>query len=413
MTLLGLAARNIKSKALSSLLSVFLFGFGISIIVLILLTSFHLKKEITKNANGIDLVIGAKGSPMQLILANIFHVDFPTGNISLKESAQISKNRLIQSAIPLSLGDSYSGYRIVGTTNAYLEQYHGIFQSGEWQEQKMTAVLGSEVQAALGFQIGNEFHSTHGLAETGAGHDEHAFKVAGVLEKTGTVIDQLILVSIETVWDVHGHEEGHVEHSDSLHQTMDIPWLGLTITKKQFEEEEITALLIKYASPMAAIRLPQMVNKGSNFQAASPAFETARLFSILETGIEAMNLLGLVIIVISAVSVFIALVNSLKERKHELAIMRTMGASEKQLFLLVMLEGLLLTILGILLGFLMAHGGVYVLGYFVDTLNIDGLFFVSEELDVLAGALVVGMFSAIIPAIMAFKSTISETLAKG
>ena len=109
MTLFSLAYCNIKARPLSSVLSILLLGLGVSIIVLILLITTHLQKEIEKNAQGIDLVIGAKGSPMQIILSNIFQVDFPTGNIGLKESSELTRNRLIKSAIPISLGDSYRG----------------------------------------------------------------------------------------------------------------------------------------------------------------------------------------------------------------------------------------------------------------------------------------------------------------
>ncbi len=413
MTLGSIAIKNIFNKPLSSFLSVLLFGFGVSIIVLILLVSTQLKKEISNNASGIDLVVGAKGSPMQLILANIFHVDFPTGNISLKESAQLTRNRLIKSAIPVSLGDSYSGFRIVGTTQAYLDLYKAEFESGNWTGNEMDAMLGAKAQEFLGLNVGDTFESTHGMSEVGADHAEHPFKVGGILNPTGTVIDGLIITSVSSVWHVHGHEGDHEDHADSLHAEMPIPWLGLTVTKEQYENEDITALLLQYASPMAAIRLPQMVNKDSNFQAASPAFETARLFNLIGTGVEVMNVLGIVIIVISAISVLIALINSLKERKYELAIMRSMGASRGQLFVLIMLEGGILTIFGVTLGFGLAHGGVLILGQFVESLNISGLLFVEEEANVLIGAIAVGIVSALIPSGMAYRSDISKTLAKG
>ena len=277
----------------------------------------------------------------------------------------------------------------------------------------MQAVLGSDVAEFLGIGLGDEFASTHGLAETGAGHDEHPFTVSGILKKSGSVMDKLIVVSVASVWHVHGHGDGHEEHADSLHDEMEIPWMGLTVTREQFENEDITAVLVKYASPMAAIRLPRMVNDDSNFQAASPAFETARLFTLIGTGVEVMNILGIVIIIISAVSVFIALINSLKERKYELAIMRSMGAGKFQIFLLVMFEGLLLTILGIAFGFGMAHLGVGILGANVESVNFDWLLFVDEEWQVMIGGLIVGTISAFIPAVMAFSSDISKTLAKG
>ena len=410
MNLFYLSYRSLVHKPLSSLLSILLFGFGVSIIVLILLVSNNLKNEITKNASGIDLVVGAKGSPLQLILANIFHVDFPTGNISLKEASAISKNRLIKSAIPMSLGDSYNGYRIVGTTPQYYELYNAEISEGEWEANTMQALVGKNVAEKLNLAIGDTFSSTHGLADMGAGHDEHPFKVTGILKETGSVIDNLILVSITSVWEVHGHEEGH---DDTIHQEVNIPHLGITVSEEHFENEEITSLLISYASPMGAIRLPQMINKKSNFQAASPAFETARLFSLIETGVEVMNILGMIIVIISAVSVFISLVNSLKERKYELAIMRSMGASRLQVFMHVLLEGLFLTTGGVAFGMAMAHVGFYLLGNMVETIGTNNLLFVSAEWEILIGSFVIGIVSSLLPAIMAYRSDISKTLAKG
>jgi putative ABC transport system permease protein len=410
MNLLYLSYRSLIHRPLSSALSVLLFGFGISIIVLILLVSSHLKNEINRNASGIDLVIGAKGSPLQLILANIFHADFPTGNISLNEAAKLSKNRLIKSAIPLSLGDSYSGYRIVGTTSAYFDLYNASFQEGAWSGTEMQAVVGANVSNTLKFKMGDEFSSTHGLVESGAGHDDHPFRIVGILSASGTVLDDLIFVSIPSVWNVHGHD---AYENESAVEKINIPHLGIEVTQDQFDNEEITSLLINYSSPMGAIRLPQMVNKNSNFQAASPAFETARLFSLIGTGVDAMNILGIVIIVISAISVFISLVNSLKERKYELAIMRSMGAGKSQVFIHVIFEGMFLTVFGVLFGFGLAHFGFYLLGCFVETMKSTGFFFVSEEWNILIGSFVVGLLSAVVPAIMAYRTDISRTLAKG
>ena len=254
----------------------------------------------------------------------------------------------------------------------------------------MKAVIGADVANFLKLKVGSDFFSTHGIVETGGGHDDRPFTVSGVLKQTGSVIDKLIIVSLESVWHVHKHDENHTTHADSLHEKIHIPWLGLTISKEQFEKEEITAILIKYASPMAAIRLPQMVNKGSKFQAASPAFETARLFNLIGTGIKIMNILGIIIIFISSISVSIALINSLKERKYELAILRSMGAGKIQIFSLIICEGLILTIFGLGLGFLLAHSGISILGIYVESLNFDGILFLSDEWKVLISGLAIG-----------------------
>ncbi len=416
MNMITLSIKNVLNKPLSSLLSVILFGFGVTIITVILLTSSYLKNEISKNASGIDLVVGAKGSPLQIILCSIFHIDFPTGNISLADANQLAKNRLIAQAIPLSLGDSYKSYRIIGTTADYAELYQAKLAEGDWFGQDMQAVVGASAAKNEGIKPGDKLARAHGLSEGGSEHDEHPFQVVGVLEPTGTVIDQLILVSIESIWAVHQHEESHEhegEDESKLHEPIVLKKLGLTITREQLEEEEITSILIKYRSPMAAVQLPRIVNGTSNLQAASPPYETARLFTIIGVGVDVVNILGIVVIIISASSVFIALINSLKERKYELAIIRSMGAGRWKVFFLVLTEGLMLTILGSVLGFGLAHSGFFLLIQSMEKLTTDGVFFVDSEYLIMAASLVVGIFASIIPATLAYRADISKTLAMG
>lgn len=410
MNLLILSVKNVLAKPLNSLLSVLLFGFGVSIIVSILLVSSFLKNEITKNAQGIDLVVGAKGSPLQIILCNIFHIDFPTGNISLQDANELTKNRLIESAIPLALGDSYKGYRIVGTTKAYPRLYDASLKSGDWFGEDMSAVVGANVAEIFEFKLGDEMESSHGLSEGGEGHGDSPIKVVGILNPTGSVVDNLIFVTVQSVWNVHG---GHGDEAPQEEvEKIDLNRLGLTVTPEQLAEEEVTSLLIKYRSPMAAVQLPRIVNGTSNLQAASPPFETARLFSIIGVGVDVVNILGLVIVILSATSVFIALFNSLKERKYELAIMRSMGASRGKIFQLIMIEGFVLTILGSFFGFLLAHFGFVVLNASLEQIQSTHMFFITEEYYVMLGSLVIGIFASVIPAMMAYNDDISETLSK-
>ncbi|MEQ6166881.1 MULTISPECIES: FtsX-like permease family protein [unclassified Ekhidna] len=413
MNLFSLSIKNVFAKPLSSLLSVLLFGFGVAIIVSILLTSTFLKNEINKNAQGIDLVIGAKGSPLQIILASIFHIDFPTGNISLSDANNLTRNRLVASAIPLSLGDSYQGYRIVGTTEAYPQLYEASLATGDWFGPEMTATVGATIAKNLGIKVGDQLESAHGLSEGAGGHEEHPFTVVGIMEPSGSVLDQLILVSVQSVWEVHsGHEEHDHEEGGDHHELVSLDRLGLEVTKEQLENEDITSLLIKYRSPMAAVQLPRIVNGTSNLQAASPPYETARLFNIIGVGVDVVNMLGLVIIILSATSVFIALINSLKERKYELAIMRSMGASQLKIFLLILTEGIVLTIIGSAFGFALAHLGFAILVDSMEQIQSSGMFFVFDEYKVMLGSLTVGIFASIIPAFLAYKSDISETLSK-
>jgi len=412
MNLLVLSIKNVLAKPLSAILSILLFGFGVSIIISILLVSSFLKNEITKNAQGIDLVVGAKGSPLQIILCSIFHIDFPTGNITLQDADNLTKNRLIESAIPLSLGDSYKGYRIVGTTKKYPALYEASLKNGAWFDEDMTAVLGANVAEIFDLQLGDKIESSHGLSDGGEGHEDNPLQVVGIMNPTGSVLDNLILVTIESVWKVHESHHDEPGHEDQEVEIVELNRLGLSVTSQQLKEEEITSLLITYRSPMAAVQLPRIVNETSNLQAASPPFETARLFSIIGVGVDVVNILGLVIVILSATSVFIALFNSLKERKYELAIMRSMGAGRLKIFQLIMIEGLVLTIIGSLFGFSLAHSGFILLGATMEQMQSSGVFFVKEEYYVMLGSLMIGLFASVIPALLAYNDDISATLSK-
>jgi putative ABC transport system permease protein len=404
----------LKSRPLNTALNIVLLSLGIAVITILLLFNNQLQQKITDNAKGIDLVVGAKGSPLQLILCNIFHIDFPTGNINLREAEKISKNRLVKKAIPMALGDSYNGYRIIGTNQFYPELYKAELSDGAWFAKDMEVTLGANVARAMQLKIGDRFESTHGLSAEGHSHDEQKFVVKGVMSSTNSVLDNLILCNVESIWQVHeAHtEEGEQEehHADSISNPSPL----ISSVEAGDSTKEITSLLIQYRSPMGAIQMPRWVNGQSSLQAASPAFETARLFSILGVGVDIIKAFAYVLIFISGLSIFIALYNSLKERRYDMAIMRSMGASRGKLVTSILMEGGILTLLGSTIGLLMGHGALILLGNLVEETQkagISGLVFYQEEWIILVGSLLLGMLCAIIPSIQAYRTDISKVLA--
>lgn len=416
MNVLVLVWSYLKAKPLNTVLNIVLLALGIAVITVLLLFNKQLEEKISSNAKGIDLVVGAKGSPLQLILCNIFHIDFPTGNINLKEAEQISRSRLIKKAVPLALGDSYQSYRIVGTTNAYSELYHLELAQGAWWDHELETTIGANVAEGLKLKVGDGFQSTHGLVAGGSGHEDQKFIVKGILKRTNTVTDNLILTSVETVWHVHEHAEtdtaNHEEHGE--HDSTFVASHLIPTHSAGDSTKEVTSLLIQYRSPMAAIQLPRMINGDSKLQAASPAFETARLFSILGVGVDILTGFAYVLIFISALSVFIALYNSLKERRYDLAIMRSMGASKVKLFVNILLEGITLTFFGSVFGLLLGHGILLILGTAVEETQkagITGFVFYSAEWIILTGSLLLGIVCALIPALQAYRTNISKVLA--
>ncbi len=437
MNLPTISWNYLKGKPLNTFLNVFLLALGIAIIIVLLLVSRQVEENLTKNARGIDLVVGAKGSPLQLILSSIFHIDFPTGNVPLEEAEKLLNHRLVKNAIPLALGDNYGGFRIVGTSDEYTDLYDAEIAEGEIWEEHFETTLGSEVAVKSGLKIGDEFYSAHGISDGGHSHDTEPFVVVGILKPTGSAVDNLIFTNVETVW--LSHEDGMVAEEDStavsvpttttIRPAFGVRPSGTTASQRKLKlgnterdpsiplaGKEITSMFIQYRSPLGAVQLPRYVNSQSSMQAASPAFETARLFTLIGVGVDVMQGFAYLIIFISALSIFIALYNALKERKYDLAIMRSLGASKQKLFIHVILEGIIITSLGAIFGLLLGHGMVELLGAIFEQsgqLGVTGRQFLKAELIIIAGSLIIGIIAALIPAIQSYRTDISKVLAQG
>jgi putative ABC transport system permease protein len=400
MNIATLSASYLRARPLQTTLSLLLLSLSVAIIVLLLLVVTQLEERMMGDARGVDLVVGAKGSPMQLILAGIYHVDAPTGNIPLAAAESLAKHKMIKRAIPLALGDSWRGYRIVGAGKDYVEHYGARLSAGRLHEQPMEAVLGAEVAARTGAGVGASFVGAHGIGgDGGDAHDDHPYTVVGVLERTGGVLDRLVLTSIESVWLVH--EEHHELETEEDRRAME-------------EDREVTVLLVQYASPLAAAMLPRYINSQTELQAASPAYETARLFSIVGVGVEALRAFAVVLMIAAGLSVFIALYTALEERRYDLAVMRTLGASPRRLFGLLLVEGMVLALIGALIGLAFGHLLTSALGAWLHSQQqyaVTGLAWVPEELWLIVAALCVGLLAALIPAWRAYRTDVSRTLA--
>ena len=398
--------KNIWSKPLNASLNILLIAFGTAILTVLLLASTQIEDKLEKNSKDIDLVVGAKGSPLQLILSSIYYIDFPTGNIPMKEAKKLMKSPFVKRAVPLALGDNYNGVRIVGTDSNYISLYGLTTQSGKFWEADLEATIGANVAKEQNLKVGDTFFGGHGLTEMKDEHKDHAYKVVGILAPQQNVTDNLILTGIGSVWKMHGDEGETEEHHDHEH--------GDEADHAHDEDREFTSLLIQYRSPMAVAMFPMMVNQTTNMQAASPAQESTRLFSLIGVGVDTLQWFAVLIMFIAAISVFVNLYNSLKERSYDLAIMRTLGASKGKLFSLIILEGLILTLIGTIIGVALGHSILHLIGNYQESsqAKMSGLLFIKDEFYLLAAGLLIGIVAAIIPAIQAYRSNISKILAK-
>lgn len=419
-----LAWKNIWFKPLNTILSIILLTSSVAIITTLILVEKQFEEKFTKNIDGVDLVMGAQGSPLQLILSSVYHVDAPTGNISYDSAKVWMQHPFVEKAIPLAFGDNYRGFKILGTTADYLEKYETNITEGKIFEKNFEVVIGSEIAQKLNLKIGDEFFGSHGDAAEGHVHEEFAYKVVGIAAPTGKVVDNLILCTIPSVWQMHGDhiheseesenpahgEEGHVhvegdDHDHDHHHDMTLDEPGM----------EITAVLLKFRNKMGIVTWPRIIAQNTKMQVASPALEVNRLFSLFGIGIQALQYLAYGIMLISGISIFIALYNTLKERKNEFALLRVNGAKRMQLMQLVLIESLLLCIVGFIFGTVLGRVSILWISASSEQdfkMSFNPYEFLWNKEGVLFLLTIgVGIVAALIPAIKAYKLNISKTLA--
>jgi len=393
----------LRARPLSTALNLLLLALGVGTITVMLLVTTQIEERLQREVRGIDLVVGGKGSPMQLILSAVFHLDAPTGNISLAAAHEIAKHPMVKQAIPIALGDSYRGFRIVGTNQDYPALYGGRPATGRLWAKPMEAVIGADVAKVAGLAVGSQFAGAHGLEGGGDTHGGAPYTVVGILAPGAALLDRLVLTSVESVWAVHQHGEPG-DDPQKLIDAMDD------------DEKELTALLLRYASPLAAVTLPRYVNATPALQAASPAFESARLFRMLGVGVEVMRAFGLVLVLAAGLSVFIALWNALEDRRYDLAVMRMLGAPPWKVLYLMLFEALLLAGIGAVAGLVLGHVVTAILGESLREarqIEVSGAVFLAEELWILALALGTGVLAALYPAWRAARIDVAATLAEG
>lgn len=402
MSLLTLSWKNLIAKPLNTGLSLLLLLFGVGTISLLFLLNYQLDRQMKDNLRGIGLVVGANGSPTQIILSSIFQIGSPTGNIPYASVKGIMKHPALEYAIPLSYGDGYGAFRVMGTTEAYLKLYGASIAAGRAWARPLEVSIGAQVAAETGLKIGDTFSIGHGLED----HAEHPLTVVGILAPDYSVVDQLILTDINTLPLVHSHGETEAEK-----EALDEEEHG-----EAEEPEEITALLLAFQEGKESMSylLSGMINRDKTLKAVLPAAEISYINKQLGLGVNTLRAFAMIIMIVSALSVFISLYNSLKERRYEMALMRSLGASRSYLLWSVLLEGLILAAVGFVLGILTSRLAMWILSQFLtQQYHYDfgaGFVLWREEGLLLLITLLIGVLAAIIPAIQAYNTQIANTL---
>ena len=337
MNLLQLVAAFIRRRPLTWAFNVLTLSTGVAVVLALALMNQAINDRFTRDLAGIDLVIGAKGSPLQIVLSTVFQMDVPTGNIKLSLAQQFARNMLVAQAVPVSMGDNVDEARIIGTTPAYASLYGASLAQGRWWSRPMEAVIGSSAARRLHFHVGEVFIGAHGLSGSSDLHRNSPYVVTGILKPAGAVIDRLVLTDVASVWQVHEHHDPNDHDEDATAQP---------------KEREVTALLIKYRSAMGALMLPRQVRATPDLQAAAPAIEATRLFSLLGVGADVLKGVGAAILGLAAIGFFISLFAAVSQRRRDLALLRALGARPVLLLAVVGVEAALMGLVGGVIGVL-------------------------------------------------------------
>lgn len=410
MKLLTLSLSSIKARPLQSCLCVLASAVAIAILCFAMLVSAAVSDALSKNAGNIDVVVGAKGSAMQLVLSTVYHVDVPTGNISGEDYEKIIRNPQVKKAVPLALGDNYRGYRIVGTNKGFMELYGAQIAQGRMFENAFEVAAG----AKTGLKTGDRFAGSHGLAEgEGHVHKDHLYEVVGVLKEEGTVADRLILTSVESVQELHHHHhhdgrgDENEDRDDDHDDEEDAPG----------HERDVTAVLLQTKSKLGIMNLPRQLNSDENVMAAAPSYEMARLARNIGIGKNVVNFTGGLLVLFSALIILACLVSGLAARRYDLAVMRVHGARPWHLAGVMIAESLCLalggTIAGILLGHALACLAFNMAGQWSGLVAVHAAGFKILDIYLLGTGMLAGLFAAIIPAWLAARTDIATLLAKG
>jgi putative ABC transport system permease protein len=403
------------NRKFTTILTVLSVGLAVGLIAAVLTLRSEAQRRFEEEGQAFDLVVGANGSPLQLVLSSVYFMDYPPGNIpfSVYEGLK-ADTEYVQAAYPIGLGDSFSGFRIVGTTPEIFdhtwkspstgqERHPFALASGKRFEKPLEAVVGATVARGAGLELGDQFVGAHGLIEMPTeaqlvDHSDTPYTVVGILEPSGSPFDRAIYVSLESVWHVHeGHDvEPGVAHADE-------------------HGHEVSSVLVQLQSPAYRYEYKNMAAEKFHANVAIPIAEIAKLFnSFLDTAKTILLAVGYLVVVISAISIMIGLYLSIIQRRRDLAIMRALGASASEIFLFVIIEAMVVTVMGILSGVVIGKFTTYVLGLMLAKqygLVITSLSVTPEELRAYATIALVGIVAGILPAWQAYDSDVARDLA--
>ena len=415
MAIFSLAWKSLLNRRFAALLTVISIALSVSLLVGVERLRTEARDSFANTLSGTDLIVGARSGPVQLLLYAVFRIGDATNNISWKSYQDIAEHPRVSWTVPISLGDSHHGFRVLGTTQAYFDHYrYGRnrpleIADGTAFSDLYDAVLGAEVAAKLGYEVGDSIIVAHGASDVSfARHDDKPFRVTGILERTGTPVDRTVHVSLEAI------EAIHIDWQSGA------PIPGMSISAEQargmdLTPKQITAVLVGLNSKIATFQFQRFVNDYPQepLSAILPGVALSQLWSLIGIAENALLIVSAFVVVVGLFGMLTALLTSLNERRREMAILRSVGARPGHVFGLIMGEAMFLTLIGTLLGMTLLYLLLFIAQPIIDSrfgifIEIGGL---SPYEWILIGAVVgAGFVVGSIPGYRAYKLSLADGL---
>lgn len=436
MNLVTIASKSIRQRYLSSSLTALSIALGVMLMVAVLVINGVVSDLFSQPSFGYHLVVGPKGSDLSLALSAIYRLDRPGEPLPYLFYKELQQHKAVEKAVPIAIGDvtEKGEFPIVGTLPEFFDleySYGKRFQvRGDFLQAPLDAVIGSRVAATNGWTIGSEFKLIHGGAESDHVHDEK-FKVVGVLAPTGTPNDRSVFVSLAGFWGISGHEKPLKEAIDRLEKfRYPVPESLKAKAAKPHthdhghdhhhhdelldEQKEVTAIFVRTKNAVAAIALSGQINEDVRAMAVNPIFPMRRLMSMVVDNIRLMLMvLTSLIIVVSAVSIFVSIYNSMADRRREIGIMRALGARRETVFSIILAESALLCLGGGVIGLLLGHGLVAIASPIIESKSgilVNPFAFEPMELVLFPILLVLGSLIGFLPGMSAYRTDVADAL---
>lgn len=404
MSLWSLSFKYLLRRWGGALLTIIVGALGIALIGSVMNLAEEVPLAIKKALGGADMVVGPKGSELDLVMCCALHITPTRGLVSYKAAAEAVKNPYVKASAPIALGDSYNGTRILWTTPAIVGIYDAQLAQGRMWTGAMEAVVGAEAAHAQHLTIGSKMISTHGLDIGGELHRNASYTVVGILKPNGSVIDRLILADLKSIRVVH------VDLDDPDEQ-------GPTQVAGQGYDKDgapiaISAMVAKFSSPIAAAITPRQISTTTDLTAANPELEMARLSALARPMFNIMMLFGVLFGVVAACMAAISLVSGLNQRARDLALLRILGASRFKVARMALQESLILVHGAFLLGIALLVGlGSLVAGRMLSYGLLISIWPSARELIIIyVGTLVLALLASIIPTVRVATTSVEEGL---